>query len=184
MTGRLQDMIIFGTEANAIPRTLSLIHESRVLIIVIPAPLFLTVCYDTLRTNPIVEPTRNLPLHELALMVLAAFVSCKADSGSGLFGALILGPLNLTATLPLGHFIDARTPREAILAAQFFFGCGIGVKFVGVTWVGLRRLLAAGVAYVLVFAIQATAFTAVVTTLGLGQPVEANWLLRPADRQI
>ncbi len=182
MPGGLQDMIIFGAEAGANPRTLSLIHGTRVLIIVTLAPLFLTVFYDAQLTNPIGEPARDLPIHELALMVLAALIGWKGGERIGLFGASILGPMILTAALSLGDFIHTRPPREAILAAQFFIGCGIGVKFVGVTWVELRRVVAAGFAYVIVLAILAAAFTAVVTTLGFGQPVEAFLAFAPGGQ--
>lgn len=182
MPGGLQDMVIFGTEAGANPRTLSLIHGTRVLIIVTLAPLFLTVFYDAQLSNPIGQPVRDLPLHELALMALAAFVGWKGGERIGLFGASILGPMILTAALSLGDLIHTRPPREAILAAQFFIGCGIGVKFVGVTWVELRRVVAAGVAYVLVLAILAAGFTAIVTTLGLGQPIEAFLAFAPGGQ--
>jgi len=182
MPGGLQDMIIFGTEAGADPRTLSLIHGTRVLIIVTLAPLFLTVFYDAQLSNPIGEPVRDLPVHELALMVLAAFVGWKGGERIGLFGASILGPMFLTAALSLGDFIHTRPPREAILAAQFFIGCGIGVKFVGVTWVELRKVVAAGCAYVVVLAVLAATFTAVVTALGLGRPVEAFLAFAPGGQ--
>jgi len=56
MPGGLQDMIVFGTEAGANPRTLSPIHGTRVPIIVTLAPLFLTVFYDAQFTDPIGEP--------------------------------------------------------------------------------------------------------------------------------
>ncbi|WP_170763588.1 AbrB family transcriptional regulator [Ruegeria lacuscaerulensis] len=182
MPGGLQDMIIFGSEAGADPRTLSLIHGTRVLIIVTLAPLFLTVFYDAELTNPIGQPTSELPVHELLLMVLAAFVGWKGGERIGLFGASILGPMILTAALSLGDFIHSRPPREAILLAQFFLGCAIGVKFVGVTWSELRRVVAAGVAYVLVLAILAAGFTVIVTTLGLGRPVEAFLAFAPGGQ--
>lgn len=182
MPGGLQDMIIFGTEAGADPRALSLIHGTRVLIIVTLAPLFLTVFYDAALTNPIGEPARDLPLNELALMVLAAFVGWKGGERIGLFGASILGPMILTAALSLTDFIHTRPPREAILVAQFFIGCTIGVKFVGVTWAELRRVVAAGVAYVAVLAILAAGFTYLVTRLGLGRPVEAFLAFAPGGQ--
>ena len=182
MPGGLQDMILFGTEAGADPRTLSLIHGTRVLIIVTLAPIFLTVFYDAELTNPIGQPASELPVHELLLMVMAAFVGWKGGERLGLFGASILGPMILTAALSLGDFIHARPPREAILAAQYFIGCGIGVKFVGVTWAELRRVVAAGVAYVVILAILAAGFTAVVTTLGLGQPLEAFLAFAPGGQ--
>ncbi|MCG7518545.1 AbrB family transcriptional regulator [Ruegeria sp. Ofav3-42] len=182
MPGGLQDMIIFGTEAGANPRTLSLIHGTRVLIIVTLAPLFLTVFYDAELTNPVGEPASALPPHELLLMVVAAIVGWKGGEKIGLFGASILGPMILTAALSLGDFIHTRPPREAILLAQFFIGCEIGVKFVGVTWPELRRVVAAGVAYVVVLAVLAAGFTAVVTTLGFGRPVEAFLAFAPGGQ--
>ena len=182
MPGGLQDMVIFGAEAGANPRTLSLIHGTRVLIIVTLAPLFLTLFYDAQLTNPIGEPARDLPVRELALMVLAALAGWKGGERLGLFGASILGPMILTAGLSLTDFIHTRPPREAILAAQFFIGCGIGVKFVGVTWQELRRVVVAGVTYVLVLAVLAAGFTGVVTTLGLGAPVEAFLAFAPGGQ--
>ncbi len=182
MPGGLQDMIIFGSEAGANPRTLSLIHGTRVLIIVTLAPLFLTVFYDAKLTNPIGEPALDLPIHELGLMVLAAFVGWKGGERIGLFGASILGPMIVTAALSLGDLIHTRPPREAILIAQFFVGCGIGVQFLGITWVELRRIVAAGVAYVIVLAALAAGFTAAITTLGFGQPVEAFLAFAPGGQ--
>lgn len=182
MPGGFQDMVIFGAEAGANPRTLSLIHGTRVLIIVTLAPLFLTLFYGAELTNPLGEPASNLPLHELILMAVAAFVGWKGGEKIGLFGASILGPLILTAALSLGDFIHTRPPREAILFAQFFIGCGIGVKFVGVTWSELKRVVAAGFTYVILLAVLAAAFTAVVTALGLGQPVEAFLAFAPGGQ--
>ncbi|MEX0278817.1 MAG: AbrB family transcriptional regulator [Ruegeria sp.] len=182
MPGGLQDMIMFGTEAGADPRTLSLIHGTRVLIIVTLAPLILTVFYDAQLNNPIGEPAGELPVHELLLMLAAAFLGWKGGEKIGLFGASIIGPMILTAGLSLGDLVHSRPPREAILVAQFFIGCTIGVKFVGVTLAELRRVVAAGFAYVIVLALLAAAFTAVVTTLGLGHPLEAFLAFAPGGQ--
>ncbi|MGV6802734.1 MAG: AbrB family transcriptional regulator [Ruegeria sp.] len=182
MPGGLQDMIIFGAEAGANPRALSLIHGTRVLIIVTLAPIFLAVFYGAELTNPIGAPAADIPAHELLLMVLAALIGWKGGERVGLFGASILGPLIATAALSLGDFIHSRPPREAILVAQFFIGCGIGVQFVGVTPRELRRVVAAGIAYVFVLAILAACFTALVTKLGLGHPIEAFLAFAPGGQ--
>lgn len=182
MPGGLQDMVIFGTEAGGNPRALSLIHATRVLIIVTLAPVFLTVFYGAGLTNPIGAPATEIPLHELALMVGAALVGWKGGERVGLFGASILGPMIVTAILSLAGLIHARPPREAILLAQFFIGCGIGIHFIGVTLRELRRIVAAGVAYVIVLAILAAGFTLLVTHLGLGQPVEAFLAFAPGGQ--
>ncbi|WP_323768209.1 AbrB family transcriptional regulator [Marinovum sp.] len=182
MPGGLQDMVIFGTEAGGDARALSLIHATRVLIIVTLAPVFLTMAYGAGLTNPIGAPVAELPVGEMALMVAAAVIGWKGGERVGLFGASILGPMIVTAVLSLSGLIHSRPPAEAILAAQFFIGCAIGVHFLGVTWGELTRVVLAGVAYVLVLAVLAAGFTVFVTAMGLGDPVEAFLAFAPGGQ--
>ncbi|AKO96315.1 Putative ammonia monooxygenase [Marinovum algicola DG 898] len=182
MPGGLQDMVIFGTEAGGDPRALSLVHATRVLIIVTLAPIILTYGYGAGLTNPIGAPASELPVQELALMAAAAWIGWKGGARIGLFGASILGPLILTALLSLSGLIHVRPPREAILVAQFFIGCAIGVHFLGVTFRELRRVVVAGVGYVALLALLATGFTAVATRLGLARPVETFLAFAPGGQ--
>jgi membrane AbrB-like protein len=182
MPGGLQDMVIFGTEAGGDPRALSLIHATRVLIIVTLAPAFLTLVYGARLTNPIGAPVTELPVGEMALMAAAALIGWKGGERIGLFGASILGTMIVTAALSLSDLIHSRPPAEAILAAQFFIGCGIGVHFLGVTWGELTRVVLAGIAYVLVLAVLAAGFTGLVTWAGLGNPVEAFLAFAPGGQ--
>ena len=61
MPGGLQDMVIFGTEAGGDPRALSLIHATRVLIIVTVAPIILTRGFGVSLDNPIGVPAASHP---------------------------------------------------------------------------------------------------------------------------
>lgn len=182
MPGGLQDMVIFGTEAGGNPRALSLIHATRVLIIVTLAPFILSHFYGAALTNPIGAPVADLPWSELLIMVAAAIIGWKGGERLGLFGASILGPMIVTAALSLSGVVHFRPPSEAILTAQFFIGCGIGVHFLGVTWRELTRVVAAGVAYVLVLAVLAAGFSGLVTALGLGDPVPAFLAFAPGGQ--
>ncbi|MGP6089360.1 AbrB family transcriptional regulator [Antarctobacter jejuensis] len=182
MPGGLQDMVIFGTEAGGNPRALSLIHATRVLIIVTVAPFYLTHSHGVGLTNPIGAPAAEIPPLELLLMVLAAWIGWKGGEKIGLFGASILGPMLVTSALSLAGLIHIRPPAEAILAAQFFIGCGIGMHFLGVTWRELTRVVAAGVAYVFVLAVLAAVFSGAVTAFGLGKPVEAFLAFAPGGQ--
>lgn len=182
MPGGLQDMVIFGTEAGGDSRVLSLVHATRVLIIVTLAPFFLSHFYGAALTNPIGAPVSDLPLHELLIMGAAALIGWKGGEYLGLFGASILGPMIVTAVLSLAGVIHFRPPAEAILAAQFLIGCGIGIHFLGVTWKELTRIVAAGTAYVLVLAVLAAGFTGVVTALGIGDPVSAFLAFAPGGQ--
>lgn len=182
MPGGLQDMIIFGQEAGADVRALSLIHATRVLVIVTLAPFILEMLAEVELTNPIGAPAASLPLDELGLMGLAALVGWKGGERIGLFGASILGPMIVTAALSLGGVIHFRPPAEAIVVAQYFIGMGIGVFYVGVTLVELRRDVLAGLAFVLVLAVLAAIFTEIVVLFGLAPPVEGFLAFAPGGQ--
>ncbi len=182
MPGGLQDMVIFGQEAGGDVRALSLIHATRVLMIVTIAPILLTHLYGAGLTNPIGAPLSTIPLTELALMVAAALIGWKGGERIGLFGASILGPMIVTAALSLAGLIHMRPPAEAILTAQLFIGMGIGVHYVGVTLRDLRHAVASGVAFVLILAAMAALFTEIVILTGLARPVEAFLAFAPAGQ--
>lgn len=182
MPGGLQDMVIFGQEAGADVRALSLIHATRVLIIVTVAPLILTLGFGVTLDNPIGAPASELPLHEMAIMVAAALIGWKGGEKIGLFGASILGPMIVTGALSLTDVIHYRPPAEAILVAQFMIGIGIGVGYVGVTLHEIRRDVSAGVIFVLMLAGLAALFTEVVVLFGLAPAVDGFLAFAPGGQ--
>jgi membrane AbrB-like protein len=182
MPGGLQDMVVFGAEAGGDVRALSLIHATRVLIIVSIAPIILTQGFGAPLTNPIGAPAASLPLVELVIMTVAALVGWKGGEKIGLFGASILGPMIVTGALSLAGVIHFRPPAEAILAAQFFIGIGIGVGYVGVTLPEIRRDVMAGLFFVLILAALAAAFTELVYYLGLASHMDAFLALAPGGQ--
>ncbi len=182
MPGGLQDMVIFGQEAGANVRTLSLVHATRVLIIVTIAPILLTQLYGVALNNPIGAPASTIPLQEMGLMIVAALVGWKGGERVGLFGASILGPMIVAAVFSLTDLIHMRPPKETILAAQYFIGMGIGVYYVGVTLRELRQVVASGVAFVLLLAVLAAIFTEIVTLSGLAPPVEGFLAFAPGGQ--
>lgn len=182
MPGGLQDMVIFGTEAGGDGRALSLIHATRVLIIVTIVPVILTRGFGVSLDAPIGVPAAQLPLSQLAIMVAAAWLGWKGGERIGLFGASILGPMIVTAALSLLGVIEQRPPAEAILGAQFFIGLGIGVGYVGVTLRELRRVVLAGVVFVLILAVLAAIVTEAVVALGLARPVEGFLAFAPGGQ--
>lgn len=182
MPGGLQDMVIFGTEAGGDPRALSLIHATRVLMVVTVAPIFLKFGFGAEFGNPLGLPAADIPLSELAIMVLAGVGGWKIWEKAGLFGASIIGPMVATAILSLSGFLHYRPPAEAIVAAQFLIGIGIGVGYVGVTIAELRKYVFAGVLFVLILAALAAVFSQIVTHLGLANPIEAFLAFAPGGQ--
>ena len=138
--------------------------------------------FDTPLSQPTGEPARDLPLIELALMVAAAAIGWWAAHRVRLFGASILGPMIAAAILSLSGLLTHRPPAEAIQAAQFFIGMGVGVGYVGVTLIELRRFVASGAVYVVILAVLAAIFTEIVVQLGLADPVEGFLAFAPGGQ--
>ena len=174
MPGGLQDMILFGQEAGGNPRTLSLVHATRVLVIVSAMPLLLGTLWGLDLSNPPGAPMADIPPVELLLMVGCAAGGWAIARRIGMFGASILGPMALTAAISLAGFIEHRPPAEAILVAQLFIGIGVGVKYVGVTPLELRRVVLASLGYCVLLALLAMSFAELVHRLGLAPKVEVE----------
>lgn len=182
MPGGFQDMVLFGQEAGGNIRALSLIHATRVLILVMLVPVLLTGPFDIGLDHPIGAPAREVPWHEMAIMAALALVGWKGGARIGLFGAAILGPMILTALFSLSDIIHHRPPAEAIMAAQFFIGMGIGMHFRGVTLGELRHDIAAGAAFAVILAGLAALFTMLAYHLGGAPMLEAFLSFAPGGQ--
>ncbi|MGV6838736.1 MAG: AbrB family transcriptional regulator [Planktomarina sp.] len=182
MPGGLQDMILFGQEAGGNVRTLSLVHATRVLVIVTLAPIIATQFFDASLNNPIGVPAASLPWHELVIMGMTAIAGWKIAQRVGLFGASILGPMILATILSLCGVLHARPPAEAILAAQFIIGTSIGVHYVGVTVRELSSIVLAGGAFMVILSALAAIFAQVVTWMGTAPPLEAFLAFAPGGQ--
>lgn len=182
MPGGLQDMLVFGEEAGGDVRALSLIHATRVLIIVTALPILFAYGMGVDLMRPVGAPASEIPLSELAIMVVVAVVGWQVAKAIGLFGASILGPLFLAAAVTLLGGLHHRPPAEAINAAQFFIGFSVGVKYAGITWAELRRDVLAGVGYTVLILIIGVAFAALAITLGLAPFVEALLAFSPGGQ--
>ena len=182
MPGGLQDMVLFGSDAGGNARVLSLVHATRVLIIVTLVPLILAWGYGVNLNNPIGLAITQVPVAELLLMVGAAALGWKGAHKIGMMGAAILGPLLLTAVLSLSGLINTRPPKEAILAAQFFIGTGIGSLYVGITLNELQRVVGASIVYLLVLAMLAALFTYIVNAIGVAPSIDAFLAFAPGGQ--
>lgn len=182
MPGGAADMVLFGKEAGANVRALSLIHATRVAVIVTVAPILLSTVYGAQLTRPLGASAASLPWTELALMAAAALIGWQLGARVGLFGAAILGPLIVTLPLSLGGLIHERPPSEALQAAQFLIGISIGVHYVGVTWRELTRTIGVSALFMIILAILAGVVAEAVVLLGLAPPMEAFLAFAPGGQ--
>ncbi len=182
MPGGLQDMIVFGEEAGGNVRALSLIHATRVLVIVVALPFILKGIWQADLSNPPGEAVATIPLEELGIMVVCAILGWRAAKRIGLFGASILGPLILTAMVTLAGGLHYRPPAEAIWAAQFFIGMSIGSKYAGITMQEVRRDLSAGLGFCLLLIVLTLIFVEAIYGLGLAPGMETLLAFAPGGQ--
>ena len=182
MPGGLQDMLVFGEEAGGNVRALSLIHATRVLVIVVALPFLLQGIWNADLDNPPGEPMASLPVEQLVLMVFCAGFGWWGARRIGLFGASILGPLIVTAGFALTGFLDHRPPAEAIWAAQFFIGLTVGSKYAGIAINEVRRDLVAGLGFCVILIFLTLVFVEFIYLLNLAPGMEALLAFAPGGQ--
>ncbi|MBD9529164.1 MULTISPECIES: AbrB family transcriptional regulator [Paracoccus] len=182
MPGGLQDMLVFGEEAGGDIRALSLIHATRVLVIVTVAPLLMTMFWQVDLAQPPGAPMSSVAPHELGLMIACGYLGWKLAERVNLFGASILGPMILTAALSLAGLIQHRPPAEMIQLAQFFIGIAVGSKYAGITLRELRLHVTAGLVYSLILAVISLGFIEIIVTLGLAPGLDAFLAFLPGGQ--
>ena len=182
MPGGLQDMILFGQEAGGNVRALSLVHATRVCAIVASMPFLMTWIWELDLSRPPGAPAAELPLSELAILIGCAALGWRGGLAIGLFGAAILGPMLVAAIASLTGLIAHRPPAEAILAAQFFIGVGVGAQYVGVTLTELRRVVLAALGYCAILAALALLFAKAAERLGAAPKLEALLAFMPGGQ--
>ena len=182
MPGGLQDMLLFGEEAGANVRSMSLIQATRVLVIVVALPFLMKGIWEANLTDPPGVPMTSLPAEQLLLMVACAIVGWSAAKAVGLFGASILGPMIVAAIVTLAGFLEHRPPAEAIWAAQFFIGLSIGSRYTGITAHEVRRDLVAGLGFCVILMVLTVAFVETILFLEFAPGMEALLAFAPGGQ--
>ena len=157
-------MVVFGIEAGGNPRTLSLVHATRSLILITIAPIVLTQFFGLELDNPLGAPITELPMIENIGLFMTGIVGMLLFRRLRLFGADILGPLLLSAPLAMLGILTHRPSEEMIILSQFFIGLGVGIHYQGITLREMRRDIVAGISFVAIIVL-----IALLTLLGASQ---------------
>lgn len=182
MPGGVQDMLLFGEEAGAKLRSLSLLHATRVLMIVTLAPPLLWAFHGIDLNTPPGQPAAQTPVLQMVLMAVAGIGGWQIARRLGLFGASLLGPMIATAALSLAGFITLRPPAEAIWIAQVFIGLAVGVRYSGLSLGELRHDVAAGAVLTLMLAAMTLVFAEGLFFAGLAPQLEAFMAFAPGGQ--
>lgn len=182
MPGGLQDMLLFGEEAGGDVRALSLIHATRVMVIVVSLPFLLTWVWDADLTNPPGLPASSINPWQLALMAFCGIAGWQVAKRFKMFGASILGPLLLAAGFALTNILQQRPPAEAVWAAQFFIGMSVGAKYAGVTLAEVRTYVTAALGFCVILLLLTVMFAEFIHLVKLAPAMETILAFAPGGQ--
>jgi membrane AbrB-like protein len=182
MPGGLQDMLAFGEEAGGDVRALSLIHATRVMVVVVALPFILQGYWGADLTNPPGAAASTIDPSQMLLMVFCGIAGWQGAKALVMFGASILGPLILAAIMALLGVLQHRPPAEAIWMAQFFIGMTVGTKYAGVTGAEVRKDVAAALGFCLILIALTFVFAEAVHLFHLASPMETLLAFAPGGQ--
>lgn len=134
--GGFQEMVAMGQDAGANVRKLTLIHSTRLVILIYVLPFWI-IWSEGLPLNvsiTVPHAARALTVQDGALLLLAALGGWRLAKAIGLSGALIVGPMLAAAALSVSGATDVHVPAPIVDAAQLILGIEVGSKFRGVTF--------------------------------------------------
>ena len=167
MPGGLSEMTIVGSEMGGDARILSLVHSSRLLLVVLVLPFaFEALLGVSLGERPPPgEPILDFGLRDALLLGGCGVVGALVAKALRLPAALLVGPMVLSAIVHLAGLTEASTPLELVIAAQVVIGAAIGARFantsVALVWRTVRVAIGATALLVVVSLAFALALHAV-----------------------
>jgi hypothetical protein len=141
--GGLSEMALLGEEYGGDVRAISMVHATRVLIVVSVIPFYFRFVEGL--SVPTLPPGGvsivDMPIDEGALLILSAIIGYALTRPFKVPAAALLGPMFVSAAFHLGGVSAAAPPVELIAAAQVVVGAAVGCRFIGLTWSFVRRVL-------------------------------------------
>ncbi len=141
--GGLNEMVIVGGEMGGDERTISLIHGSRVLLVVLVIPFGFVLMgdYDRAARPPLGDSFASMGAADLAVLAGAGVLGAVGARALRIPAAFITGPMALSAVVHLTGLTASKPPSELVALAQMVIGVAIGSRFAGVAPARIGRTL-------------------------------------------
>jgi membrane AbrB-like protein len=137
--GGLNVMVLTGEALGGDPRTISLVHAVRILIVVAVVPFYyrVVVGLDVPSVPAGMADVASLGLNDAAILVICGLAGFVVAQRLKLPAAALVGPMVLSILAHLTGLTASQPPVEVVALAQVVVGTGVGCRFVGVS---LRRV--------------------------------------------
>ena len=130
--GGLNEMVILGQELGADPRTLVLIHATRIVVVVFLASL-LILFVPKLDIQTLPQPDLFYNWSQLPFVFLISILGWYVAVKFKIPGPTIIGPMVLSAFVHVFEIVDAMPMYILVIAIQVLLGAALGCLFKNIT---------------------------------------------------
>ena len=132
--GGLAEMVVAGREMGGDDRLISLMHATRVFLVVMVLPFWFRFTGDYTPPASVLPWVGEEPVGAIDLAILGATAICGYFLGRliRLPAAALTGPMLLSAIVHLLAITDSAPPAILVSLAQVVIGTALGCRFVGV----------------------------------------------------
>lgn len=173
MPGGLSEMILVGAAMGGDARVISLMHASRILLVVITLPFAfqLLLGYDPANRPSVGAPLAAVAWLDLLILALCGFGGMLAARLARVPAAFLVGPMLFSAATHLAGWTAASPPAELVAAAQVVIGSAIGCRFAGTRIGFMLRVVASALGLTLLLLLLSLGFAYVMHAMtGLPTP--------------
>ncbi|MDA9009052.1 AbrB family transcriptional regulator [Alphaproteobacteria bacterium] len=170
MPGGLSEMVLGGGEEGGNTVAISVIHATRIFIIVMLIPFsysFLTG-QSIDRSVQMGGPLFDFALYDGAILLLCLAGGMLLAKWIRIPSSRLIGPMLMSAIVHFVGFTDARPPNEVVAMAQIVVGTAIGARFSGTKTSEVFRYVKFSAGSTLVMAVIASLMAFLVLSLGVG----------------
>lgn len=170
MPGGLSEMVLVGESLGADVQRLSLVHATRIILVVLAIPLYFKLVEGVAVPPLPLQATQlwDLGLLDALVLLSAAGLGVPLATLARVPAAVLTGPMLLSALVHLVGLSTAAPPVEIVAVAQVVIGCAIGTRFVGLSAAAARAAVAASLgSSVAMLAIAVAAAVALAPVIGV-----------------
>ncbi len=133
MPGGLNEMVLLGNEIGVSGRIITLLHTTRIIIVVVLASVFTFFLKDISNVNS-KEILYFSNLIDLPLIFILSFLGYYIGRFLSLPGYSIIGPMIISAVLHSFDLVNLNPNVILIISVQVYLGSNLGLYFKGITF--------------------------------------------------
>ena len=147
--GGLTDMVTLAADSGANQRAVTLIHATRIVMIVFLVPAWIN-WHDGLAIGGRIASVTHIwqmSILDGAMLIALAVAGYQIAKRIGLAGAPLVGPMLLSGIVHAAGLTSAKVPSEVLIFAQVTLGVLLGCQFRGLTWREVSSYMVWGVLF-------------------------------------